>query len=88
MTPWGAGKSSFLNLLEQRFAPVAAVDEAPAVAPIVIRFNPWNYTNVDQLVRMFFAELARGIGRAKQSEVGKKIGLLLRAAGSLVSVVS
>ncbi len=90
--PWGAGKSSFLNLLEQRLVPplpaevpLKGVDDT---RPIVVRFNPWHYTNVDQLVRMFFGDLARGIGTASRRDIGKKIGELLRAAGSLAAVFS
>lgn len=90
--PWGAGKSSFLNLLQQRLAPPRKEEGATkAVAdtpPIIVRFNPWHYTNVDQLVRMFFGELARGIGTARQGELGKKIGELLRAAGSMAAIFS
>jgi predicted KAP-like P-loop ATPase len=37
---------------------------------------------------MFFGELARGIGRAKRQELGKKIGDLLNAAGAVASVFS
>ena len=60
--PWGAGKSSFLNLLEQKLVPPAAVAETTASHPIVVRFNPWHYMSLEQLVGMFFAELERGIG--------------------------
>ncbi|MFO0726474.1 MAG: P-loop NTPase fold protein [Myxococcota bacterium] len=92
--PWGAGKSSFLNLLEQKLV-AAQADEAAEKGegwspdrPIVVRFNPWLYTDVDQLVRMFFGELARGIGTAARREIGKKIGELLNVAGSLAAVFS
>ena len=56
--------------------------------PIIIRFNPWHYGSVEQLVRMFFSELARGIGTAGRQELGKKIGDLLNAAGAIASVFS
>jgi len=90
--PWGAGKSSFLNLLEQKISPTPQADGTPRsdedTKPIVVRFNPWHYTNVDQLVRMCFGELARGIGTAGRRDIGKKIGDLSRAAGSLAVVFS
>lgn len=90
--PWGAGKSSFLNLLEQKLVPPKKETTEVTVeqdgTPIIVRFNPWHYTNVDQLVRMFFSELARGIGAAAREELGKKIGDLLRVAGSLAAVFS
>lgn len=82
--PWGAGKSSFLNLLGQKLCPAGATSD---VAPILIRFNPWHYGSVDQLVAMFFAELARGIGTSSRKELGKKIGDGLRALGSIASIL-
>lgn len=86
--PWGAGKSSFLNLLEARLGPEEATEEEPQGLPIVIRFNPWHYGSVEQLVRMFFGELARGIGKAGREDLGKKIGDLLNAAGAIASAFS
>ncbi|MCK5805802.1 MAG: hypothetical protein KAI66_23425 [Lentisphaeria bacterium] len=86
--PWGAGKSSFLNLLEGRLAFDGDGDEQASEQPIIIRFNPWHYGSVEQLVRMFFAELARGIGKAGRQELGKKIGDLLNTAGAIASVFS
>lgn len=90
--PWGAGKSSFLNLLETRLLqpPPTPAPEGEANdegKPIVIRFNPWHYTTVEQVVRMFFGELARGIGTSGRKDLGKKIGELLRAAGSLAGAL-
>ncbi len=74
--PWGGGKSSFLNLLGEKLAPPLPVGAGPDDAqPILIPFNPWHYTNVEQLVvRVFFGELARGIGTSRKKELGKKIG--------------
>lgn len=87
--PWGAGKSSFLNLLERALVPPASGDGADAAkesGPIVIRFNPWHYTSVEQLVGMFFAELARGIGTSSRKEIAKKIGEGLRTLGSIAGI--
>ncbi|MBN1609947.1 MAG: hypothetical protein JW940_25190 [Polyangiaceae bacterium] len=86
--PWGAGKSSFLNLLEEGLAPAKDDEKKTGNEPIIIRFNPWHYGSIEQLVRMFFAELARGIGTAGRQELGKKIGDLLNAAGAIASVFS
>lgn len=90
--PWGAGKSSFLNLLQEHLQAAAESDGGDASerhqTPIIVRFNPWLYTNVEQLVRMFFLELARAIGTAKRQELTHRIGELLRALGSIAAIVS
>ena len=84
--PWGAGKSSFLNLLEQKLVPPAELAETTASQPIVIRFNPWHYMSLEQLVGMFFTELERGIGTASNKELTKKIGTALHTLGGLASI--
>ena len=67
---WGTGKSSFLNLLEKQLNKNQPNENQPNKnqpnenqlnkddnkKPIVIRFNPWNYSSVDQLITMFFTE--------------------------------
>lgn len=83
---WGAGKSSFLNLLQGYLATEPASNAGGS--PIVVRFNPWHYTTIDQLVRMFFDTLASAIGTAKKGELAKKVAKLLRTAGSLTAVFS
>lgn len=83
--PWGAGKSSFINLLEQKLTETRA--ESLGMPPLIVHFNPWHYTNVEQVVRMFFSELERGIGVADLKEAGKQAGELLRLAGSIVGAV-
>ena len=81
--PWGAGKSSFLNLLEVHLTNNGTSDNLRTDGPIVVRFNPWHFGNVDQLVRMFFTELSRGIGTS--GRVKKRIAKLLTTFGSIVS---
>ena len=84
--PWGAGKSSFLNLLEDHLTNNGDSDNFRTDGPIVVRFNPWHFGNVDQLVRVFFAELSRGIGT--RGKTRRKIGQLLTTFGSIVSAAS
>ena len=82
--PWGAGKSSFLNLLAERLAASTGSKATVNTAPIVIPFNPWNYANVRELVRLFFAELAVGIGADRRVKHRKRIGKLLTAFGPML----
>lgn len=62
---WGQGKSSVLNLLAHRLKVAAMLEGERAhstVAPIVVRFTPWLYRDVDDLLDSFFATLKRDVG--------------------------
>lgn len=58
--PWGAGKSSLLNLLEER---LVSSEGEQATSPIILRFNPWNFATLDQLIVKFFDELGVAVGQ-------------------------
>lgn len=51
-SPWGFGKTSFINLLCNHF------DKKDT---IIIKFNPWNYEKERSLVDAFFAELREAL---------------------------
>ena len=80
--PWGAGKTSFLNLLENYIGDVEKDEPA-----IVVRFNPWHYTNIDQLVSMFLEEIALAIETKKPGETAKEIKKLLQGVGTLIGSI-
>ena len=47
--PWGAGKTSFVNLVRCRLETLGVE---------VLEFNPWMFSGAEQLLRSFFAELS------------------------------
>ena len=47
---WGSGKSSFINLMLNKVC--------PEKKNLVIEFNPWNFSDQDELVKDFFTSLA------------------------------
>ncbi|HEX4583983.1 MAG TPA: P-loop NTPase fold protein [Burkholderiaceae bacterium] len=73
--PWGDGKSSTLNLMEEALAAHSNV--------VVVRFNPWLFNSEERLLRGFFDTVAAALGRASPS-LAEKIGSLLRDYGSLL----
>lgn len=83
--PWGAGKSSFLNLLEEQLKTVREGDGGGEDLPIIVRFNPWYYESVEQLAEMYFAELAAGIGKSGSKKLVASIGKVLHTVGQVVS---
>jgi len=42
--------------------------------PIVVRFNPWNYSDQNQLVAQFFRELSIILKRRDYGEDARKVG--------------
>lgn len=75
-SPWGTGKSSCLNLLEYKIKDGNSLSESP----IIIRFNPWNFNNFNQLIQMFFEEIKMGLGKDdKALKIGEKITKLSKA---------
>ena len=77
----GNWKIIILNLLEKQLN-----EKQPSKddnkKPIVIRFNPWNYSSVDQLITMFFTELKTGIGHIDHK---KDLINLLNKMNALIS---
>ncbi|HEY0154309.1 MAG TPA: P-loop NTPase fold protein [Longimicrobium sp.] len=62
--PWGAGKTSFINLARDEFA--------RADVP-VLDFNPWMFAGAEQLVESFFVELSAQLRvRPGFGEIGER----------------
>jgi predicted KAP-like P-loop ATPase len=77
--PWGSGKTTFLGYLESQL-----IGEGKDV--IIVRFNPWNFSTVDQLIAMFFNELKLAIRRGKGSrDIALKIGKGLDTLSKILS---
>lgn len=63
--PWGAGKTSFVNLARGRL-------KQSGVA--VLEFNPWMFSGADQLVQAFFIEISAQLKlRPGLDEIGKLV---------------
>ncbi|MBS1894715.1 MAG: hypothetical protein JST59_25725 [Actinobacteria bacterium] len=77
--PWGEGKTSVLNLVADGLA-----DEM-----VVIRFNPWLYSDTEALVIRFFGELGAQVQKNQSlRRVGKHLlsyGQSLAPLGSLLA---
>lgn len=81
--PWGSGKSSLLNLM----AEVLTTETGSQYRnPIVVHFNPWNYTSIEQLTTMFFRELTAAIGGDGSDKLLRGLGSTLEAFGTILSV--
>lgn len=84
---WGSGKTSAVNMV------VDALERREAEKPelertIVVRFNPWWFSEQKDLTRAFFGELNASIGKRLSANVRDGLRLMAKkvtGAGELVS---
>lgn len=84
---WGAGKTTAVNMA------VDALERIEAAKPekertIVVRFNPWWFSEQKDLTRAFFTELTASIGQKLSSDVRNGLRTMAKkvsGAGELVS---
>ena len=78
---WGEGKTTVLNFIEHELSHSGHV--------VCLRFNPWNFSSDQQILRSYFESLADALGRSavyKKEHIGealKKYGGILVAVPGL-----
>lgn len=73
---WGSGKTSIINLaIEYMEQKIKLIDESER--PIILRFNPWYFSEQDQLMSMFFNLLANEYSQDNTIKEAKNIGTKL-----------
>lgn len=89
--PWGSGKSSVLNITIRHLIELTN-DYETVKKPIIIWFNPWNISDKEQLLHIFFQQVLSEIRKVdpKRSEDFKKglenLGKALGAFESLPGI--
>jgi len=58
---WGSGKTSLLNLILENIERPEASDK-----PVIVKFNPWNFSDQNQLISQFFHQLNSTLGSPKR----------------------
>ncbi len=86
---WGSGKSSVINLaIEYIETETKKKKYTKKDKPIIIRFNPWNFTEQNQLITIFFSELAKAINYYDKGADAKKVGKKLITYSKFFTVMS
>lgn len=86
---WGSGKSSVINLaIEHIENETKKKKYKKKDKPIIIRFNPWNFTEQNQLITIFFTELAKDIKYYDAGADAKRVGQQLVTYSKFFSVLS
>jgi predicted KAP-like P-loop ATPase len=79
---WGSGKSSVKNMA------VEYLGERAAPQPTVIEFNPWRWSNSDELTDAFFREVGKGLGRGDDAAKARRLSKLWRRYSASFSLVA
>jgi len=84
---WGSGKTSIINMA------IEHIESNPKLKsdyekPIVVRFNPWNYSDQNQLITQFFRELSVTLRRHDYAKVAKEVGKWLEKLAIIVEPFS
>ena len=82
---WGCGKTSLVNMTLAEIENIQADDE-PEKQIIVVHFEPWNFTDTNQLLTQFFVRLANEFqkkGDKNLTKIGKALESYSDAFGLL-----
>ncbi len=83
---WGSGKTSILNMVVEYINDMTK-DYAKTEQPIIIHFNPWNYSNSSQLTVQFFKTILTKIKNASENTALKKAGDALQHYSSIIEYI-
>jgi predicted KAP-like P-loop ATPase len=79
--PWGSGKTSAVNMIVEALGALAT--ERPEGGEILpIRFNPWWFSEQEDLVKAFFGELSAGFDKKLSEKVGEGFRKVARRIAS------
>ena len=70
---WGSGKTSILNMALEHIVS-STQDKSNDDKPIIVKFNPWNYADQNQLITQFFKEFSVQLKRKDYASSAKDIG--------------
>jgi len=70
---WGSGKTSIINMALE-YVDSTCKSKGDEEKPIIVKFNPWNYSDQNQLVTQFFKQLSIALRRPDYTNDVKKAG--------------
>lgn len=75
---WGSGKTSIINMTLEHIDSVCK-QKTNENKPIIVKFNPWNFSDQNQLITQFFKQLSATLKQTDYADNAKKIGEKLEA---------
>lgn len=81
---WGAGKTSVINMVEEKlneFGNNKEMDKS-----IIMKFNPWNFSNQDQLIVQFFKQLSSTLKKDNYNKKLSAVGEILESYSDMFNI--
>lgn len=72
---WGTGKTSVINMAEEELLRLSKTDDNK---PLFVKFSPWNYSDQDNLISLFFHSLNNKLQNSNNEKLKGKIGDFLK----------
>ena len=82
---WGTGKTSVINMAIDELESISSFKENK---PLTMRFSPWNYSDKNNLISIFFQNLKNIIDIQDNEEFKKKVGKALSDYSGAFDVLS
>jgi predicted KAP-like P-loop ATPase len=79
---WGTGKTSLLNLIREQ------LEQSSARPPLIVSFNPWDFSDQGQLTGQFFDQLATFLRLHRTSPVLEKVADTVLQYGQLLDPIA
>jgi len=86
--PWGYGKSTFLNFVKHYISHCSKEENAGTSVPVLIDFNPWWFTDREQLATQFLTQFRARLPHENPAlmAIGNAMATYSDALGHAVSV--
>ena len=82
---WGTGKTSVVNMTENEIKRLSEKDEN---RPLIVRFSPWNYTDKNNLISLFFQDLKINLYNQSEKTYYEKIADTLEKYSEAVDLLN
>lgn len=82
---WGSGKTSVINMMIQEINKLAEHDDNK---PMIMKFAPWNYSDKDNLISLFFQNLKHKINIQDNEDLKNKVGKALNDYSGVFDALS
>lgn len=79
---WGSGKTSVINMVEES---IISMTTEQTNKPVIIRFNPWLFSDQTQLTIQFFKQLSAAF---KRTSAVQAVGTAMEALGAAFELTS